>query len=71
LVLVNGSRFPDYESFAVFNPLDLEADAPIFAWNRDDATRAKLLAHYADRDVWTMERDSGGGFEARRFERQP
>lgn len=55
LVLVGGERFPHYASAAVFNPLDLDADAPIYAWDRDPQTRAKLLEHYADRNVWYLE----------------
>ncbi len=31
LVLIQGPRFPDYESAAIYNPLDLDADAPIYA----------------------------------------
>jgi hypothetical protein len=63
LVLVGGERHPDYASAAVYNPLDLEADAPIFAWDRDAVTRRRLLEHYRDRPVWVFEpgRDARGG----------
>ena len=54
LVLVRGERHPDYGSAAVYNPVDWEADGPIYAWDRDAATRRALLEHYADRDVWVL-----------------
>lgn len=60
LVLVRGERHPDFASAAVDNPLDWEADAPIFAWDRDAATRARLLEHYADRPVWIIDGPSRG-----------
>jgi len=65
LVLVQGERHPDYGSAAVYNPTDLEADAPIYAWDRDPAVRAALLDHYADRPVWILAGPSvtGGPFE--------
>ncbi|MCC6408014.1 MAG: hypothetical protein IT453_12700, partial [Planctomycetes bacterium] len=65
LVLVQGNRHPDYASAAIENPLDLESDAPIYAWDKDPTVRAALLAHYADRTVWVIAGPSrtGGGFE--------
>lgn len=54
LVLVRGRRHPDYDSAAVYNPLDLEADAPIYAWDRSPGVRTELIEHYADRDVWLV-----------------
>lgn len=61
LVLVRGERHPDFASAAIDNPLDWEADAPIFAWDRDAATRGKLLEHYADRPVWIIDGPGRGG----------
>jgi len=55
LVLVRGERHPDYASAAVYNPLDWEADAPIYAWDRGPSVRRELLAHYQDRPVWIVE----------------
>jgi hypothetical protein len=55
LVLVRGCRHPDYASAAVYNPLDLNAAVPIYAWDVDPATRAKVLAAYADRTVWIVD----------------
>ncbi len=65
LVLVRGERHPDYASAAAYNPVDLEADAPVYAWDRDAATRRALLEHYGDRDVWVLAGPSvtGRGFE--------
>jgi len=59
LVLIRGQEFPDYVSAAIYNPLDLRPEsseaAPIYAWDRDAATHAKLLALYHDRPVWVLE----------------
>jgi hypothetical protein len=59
LVLIRGQEFPDYVSAAIYNPLDLRPEsseaAPIYAWDRDAATHAKLLALYRDRPVWVLE----------------
>lgn len=65
LVLVRGERHPDYASAAVYNPLDWEADAPVYAWDRGMAVRARLFEHYADRQVWIVDGPSrtGRGFE--------
>lgn len=65
LVLVQGERHPDYASAAIENPLDLEGDAPIYAWDRSPEVRAALLAHYADRPVWVLAGPTrtGAGFE--------
>jgi len=55
LILVRGERFPDYASAAIYNPLDLQADAPIYVWDRDPAVREKALQLYAQRPVWILE----------------
>jgi len=59
LVLIQGREFPDYVSAAIYNPLDLRPEssetAPIYAWDRDAETHAKLLALYRDRPVWVLE----------------
>jgi hypothetical protein len=64
LVLVRGERFPDYASAAIYNPLDLQADAPIYVWDRNAAVRAKILGLYSDRPVWVLEGPTitGSGF---------
>jgi len=65
LVLIRGESHPDYTSAAVYNPLDLHADAPVYAWAPDDRTRAALLAAYPDRPVWTLDGPTitGRGYE--------
>jgi hypothetical protein len=65
LVLVRGSQHPDFDSAMVYNPLDLHAEAPIYAWDRDPETRRKLLLAYAGRPVWLVNGPSitGRGFE--------
>lgn len=68
LVLVRGRRFPDYASAAAYNPIDLRAAAPIYAWDRDAATRNAVLRAYADRPVWILAGPTvtGRGFEIER-----
>jgi hypothetical protein len=55
LVLVRGERQPDFASAIAYNPVNLSADAPIFAYESDDATRAELLAAYPDRQLWILD----------------
>jgi hypothetical protein len=55
LVLIRGNKDPDYASAAVYNPLDFEATAPIYAWDRDKATRKRLLKAYETRNVWIID----------------
>jgi hypothetical protein len=65
LVLVMGERHPDYASAAMYNSFDWEADAPIYAWDRDPYVRKALLEHYRDRPVWVVAGPTrtGRGFE--------
>jgi hypothetical protein len=64
LVLIRGNRHPDYASAFPYNPLDLHASRPVFAWDRSPEVRARLLAAYPKRPVWTVEGPTvtGGGF---------
>ena len=55
LVLVRGARHPDYASAAVYNPIDLHANEPIYAWDASPEIRAALLKAYADRPVWILD----------------
>jgi hypothetical protein len=55
LVLVRGPDWPDYASASAYNPLDLDAPAPVFARDTTAAATDRLLRHYADRDVWVLE----------------
>lgn len=65
LILVQGNQHPDYDSAMVYNPINLQADAPVYAWDRDASTREKLLAAYSDRPVWIVKSPSltGRGYE--------
>ena len=54
LVLVRGNRHPDYASAATYNPLDLRAPQPIYAWDRDPEARAEVLSAYPGRPVWII-----------------
>ena len=64
LVLVRGRRHPDYASAAIYNPLDLSARQPIYAWDRDTTARRAVLDAYPDRRVWILEGPTvtGDGF---------
>ena len=55
LVLIQGRRHPDYASAATYNPLDLDANQPVYAWDRSPDVRQALLRHYSDRSVWIIE----------------
>ena len=55
LVLVRGDLHPDYTSAAVYNPLDFNAAAPIYAWDRDPNVRNAVLAAFVDRPVWVVD----------------
>jgi hypothetical protein len=65
LILIEGRRSPDYASAFALNPVDLRSEAPIYAWDRDAATRAAVLSEYAGRRVWLVNGPSvtGRGFE--------
>jgi hypothetical protein len=64
LVLVRGARHPDYASAATYNPIDLHAGAPIYAWDASNEIRAALLEAYPDRPVWIVDGPSltGGAY---------
>ncbi len=67
LVLIQGERHPDYASAAVYNPLDLTAAAPIYAWDRSAEVRRRVVEVYQDRPVWILEGPTltGNGFRLR------
>ncbi len=68
LVLVRGSP-TDYAGAAVYNPLDLSADAPLYAWDRDPGVRDALRAAFPDRLIWVLEGPSVTGRGYRIVER--
>jgi hypothetical protein len=55
VLLIRGDRFPDYASAAIYNPLDLGADAPIYVWDRSPEVREQVLAAYAGRPMWLVD----------------
>ena len=55
LVLIRGERHSDYGSAAIHNPLDLQANVPIYAWDRSPEVREQVLEAYADRPVWVID----------------
>ncbi len=61
LVLVRGSRQPDYHSAVVFNPLDLSAPVPIYVWDRSAEVQAWALRAYRERPVWIVDGPSVTG----------
>ncbi len=65
LVLIRGERHPDYASAAIYNPLDLQADAPVYAWDCNPEVRIRTLNAYSDRAVWIIDGPSitGDGFK--------
>jgi hypothetical protein len=64
LVLVRGRRHPDYASAAVYNPIDLRAAAPVYAWDAAPDLRRRVLEAYRGRTVWILDGPSitGDGY---------
>lgn len=61
IVLVNGINAPDYASATTYNPLDWNADVPLYAWNRDAATVGELRTAFPDRPLWIIDGPSRAG----------
>jgi hypothetical protein len=55
LILVEGDLYPDFTSASVHNPLDLDADEPVFAWDGGDEIRGRLAEAFPGRPIWIME----------------
>lgn len=55
LVLIRGVEHPDYQSAWIYNPLNFEGDAPIYAWDKNPEVHAQLLQAYANRQVWIVD----------------
>ena len=53
--MIRGERSPDYASAAVYNPIDLRADATIYAWDRGAEVRHALMRAYPDRPIWIVD----------------
>jgi hypothetical protein len=72
LVLVRGRRHPDYASASYYNRLDFQGPV-VFAWDRDPATRAAVLAAYPGRRVYIVEGPTvtGGGYRILSSQAEP
>jgi uncharacterized membrane protein YhaH (DUF805 family) len=55
LVLINGGRFDDYMSAAVYNAANIVSGTTIYAWDRDSETRTRLLHAFNDRRIWLVD----------------
>jgi 4-amino-4-deoxy-L-arabinose transferase-like glycosyltransferase len=59
LVLIRGNdSHPDYTSAAIYNPLKWDANAPIYAWDRNPQVESQLLDAFKDRPVWVVDAPS-------------
>jgi hypothetical protein len=45
---------PDYTSAAIYNPLNWNANAPIYAWDRSPQVETQLLDAFKGRPVWIV-----------------
>ncbi len=55
IVLVRGNRHPDYASAAVYNPVDLSADGPLYVWDGSKDVRKNVIESYPERQVWVVD----------------
>jgi hypothetical protein len=55
LVMIRGPEHPDYASAIIYNPLDLQADAPVYVHVRGTAADAQIIQAYADRPIWIID----------------
>ena len=65
IVLIRGNRHPDFASAAVYNPVDLARELPIYAWDRGGDIRRRLVAAYPGRRFWIVNGPTltGRGYE--------
>ena len=55
LVFIRGKRHPDYASAVAYNPTNLRANVPLYAWDAGREAREEALRAYADRPVWFVD----------------
>jgi len=55
LVLIRGRAHPDYASAWTYNPLDPQADVPVYAWDQNPEIRIQVLNAYPNRPVWIVD----------------
>ncbi len=65
LVLIRGAEHPDFASAFAYNPINLRADAPVYAFANDPHTQSQVLTAYRDRPIWVVDGPTltGKGFE--------
>jgi len=61
LVLIRGEEHPDYQSAWIYNPLNFEGDAPIYAHDKNAEIRGRLLNAYPDRKIWIVDGPTRAG----------
>jgi len=55
LVFITGDRWPDYSSAPAYNPIDLQADQPIYAWSRSDSIVQAVQEAFPNRSSWFVD----------------
>ena len=55
LVLIRGSEHPDYQSAWIYNPIDFDGAAPLYAFDKSPGIRTELLRKYGDRKIWVVD----------------
>jgi len=65
VVLIRGTRHPDYASAAIYNPLDLNEPVPVYVWDQGPDMYDALVTVYGDRPLWIVDGPtrSGAGYE--------
>ncbi|UCC53280.1 MAG: glycosyltransferase family 39 protein [Anaerolineaceae bacterium] len=54
LVLIRGNARPDYASAAAYNPVDLNEDVPVYAWDKNPEIRKQVLNAFPARPIWMV-----------------
>jgi hypothetical protein len=52
LIFILGESHPDYASAWAYNPIDSQANAPVFALDVNKQIRQKVLNEYSGRNIW-------------------
>ena len=55
LVLIRGDEHPDYQSTWIYNPVNFEGDAPIYAFDKNGQIETELIRAYSDRPIWIVD----------------
>ncbi len=55
LVIIRGTNHPDFQSAWIYNPLDSNANAPLYAFDESLQNSARLWNVYADRPLWIVD----------------